>query len=109
MLPRPEEQRRYLRHPMHRAAEVRFGTQRQRVRCKIRDMSDGGARLAVSHPIASLPSTFTLVLFKDASVQRDCEVVWTDSRYVGVKFISDWYGVLKPKRRVTGAGVPHPS
>ncbi len=91
MFSRPEEQRKYLRHPMHRAAVVLSGTQEQRVRCRILDMSDGGARLAVSHPIANLPRTFTLMLFKDASVQRDCEVVWTDSRYVGVKFTSDWY------------------
>ncbi len=58
-------------------------------------MSDGGARLAVSYPIANLPHTFTLTLFKDASLQRECEVVWTDGRYVGIKFISDWYGPLR--------------
>ncbi len=101
MLPRPEEQRKYSRRSMRRSAEVLFGTQEQRVSCRICDMSDGGARLAVSHPIANLPRTFTLMLFKDASVQRDCEVVWTDSRYVGIKFISGWYGALRSKRQAT--------
>lgn len=92
MLPRPEEQRKFLRRPMHRAAELRFDMHEQRARCRIWDMSDGGARLSVSHPIAKLPPIFTLVLFKDASVQRDCQVVWTDSRFVGIKFISPGTG-----------------
>ncbi len=106
MLPRPEEQRKFLRRPMHRAAELRFDMQEQRARCRIWDMSDGGARLSVSHPIAKLPPIFTLVLFKDASVQRDCQVVWTDSRFVGIKFISCWYGEPKPKRTApAGAAV----
>ena len=50
-------------------------------------MSDGGARLAVAVPLADLPSSFTLVLYKDGSIRRNCEVVWTDARYVGVRFI----------------------
>jgi hypothetical protein len=36
----------------------------------------------------SLPHHFTLNLFKDGSVKRDCEVVWIDTRFVGVKFTS---------------------
>jgi PilZ domain-containing protein len=59
------------------------------VRCVIWDMSDGGARLAIAYPTADLPHTFTLLLTKDAKVRRNCEVVWTDSRFVGVKFVSD--------------------
>jgi hypothetical protein len=72
---------------MRRAAEVVFGAHQAPVRCVIWDMSDGGARLAVAHPLADLPGTFTLVLYKDGSVQRNCEVVWTDARYVGVRFV----------------------
>lgn len=86
---------------MHRAAEICIGTQEKQVRCKILDMSDGGARLAISSTIANLPSTFTLVLFKDTSAQRDCEVVWTDNRCVGVKFISSWYAASKRKHNIT--------
>jgi PilZ domain len=50
------------------------------------DISEGGARLAVALPLADLPNHFILVLRKDRSVQKHCEVVWTDKRFVGVKF-----------------------
>ena len=56
--------------------------------CVIWDISDGGARLAVGHSLTDLPRHFTLNLFKDGSVRRDCEVVWTDTKFVGVKFTS---------------------
>jgi PilZ domain len=76
---------------MHRAAEIIFGENGQPIRCRISDMSDSGARLALAFPVAHIPRTFTLVLFKDASVRRDCELVWTDRRYIGIKFLSRWY------------------
>ena len=72
---------------MRRAAEIILGEHEPPVRCVIWDISDGGARLAVAYPLASLPRTFTLALYKDASVQRHCEVVWIDTKYVGVKFL----------------------
>lgn len=59
------------------------------VRCVVWDMSDGGARLAIAYPTAELPRRFTLLLTKDASVRRTCEVVWMDERFVGVRFVSD--------------------
>ena len=72
---------------LRRAIEVIFGAHTPPVRCVIWDMLDGGARLAVAHPLANLPRTFTLVLFKGARVYQNFEVVRTDARYVGVKFI----------------------
>lgn len=77
---------------MRRAAELAVSGKGDRIRCRILDMSDGGARLAVYVPVPTLPRTFTLVLFKDASLQRNCEMVWTDGRYIGVRFVSKWYG-----------------
>ena len=74
---------------MRRAAVVVLDTAQIPLRCVIWDMSDGGARLAVACPSAQLPRTFTLLLTKDASVRRNCQVVWTDSQFVGVKFVSD--------------------
>lgn len=74
---------------MRRAAVVVFGAHEPSATCVIWDMSDGGARVAVAHPIATLPHTFTLVLAstRSGTIQRKCEVAWTDTRYVGVKFV----------------------
>jgi len=98
MLPRRQEQRKHLRRPMNRTAEVIFGANEPPVHCVIWDMSDGGARLAIRRPLSNLPRTFTLVLFKDTSIQRNCKVMWTNGRYVGVKFVSEWYGTIKSGR-----------
>jgi len=87
MLTRSKEKRQSVRRPMRRAAEVILGADEPPVRCVIWDMSDGGARLAVAYRLASLPRTFTLKFFRDNSPRRNCEVVWIDSRYVGVKFL----------------------
>src|ERR1700731_1431266 len=64
----------------------------QSISCVVHDISDGGARLSFTAPQAVLPRTFTLVLLKD-SVQRNCELVWSDRRFIGVKFISEWFGI----------------
>ena len=87
MLPRLRDQRKARRYPLRRTAQIVLSAQQQPVACVIWDMSDGGARLAVAHPIATLPRAFTLVLYRGASVQRNCQVVWTDTRFVGVKFV----------------------
>jgi len=86
MLTRSREQRKGLRRFMRRAATISFNAQRPSVKCVIWDISQGGARLAVALPSAELPREFTLNLLEDGCVQRDCEVVWTDRRFVGVKF-----------------------
>jgi hypothetical protein len=75
---------------MRRGAAIMLQAASTPVACVIWDMSDGGARLAIAYPTAKLPRTFSLLLTKDASLGRNCEVVWTDDRFVGVKFISDW-------------------
>ncbi|HEY6258096.1 MAG TPA: PilZ domain-containing protein [Xanthobacteraceae bacterium] len=86
MLTRYREERKSLRRFTRRSATVAFGAGKPSVDCVIWDMSDGGARLAVAHPLADLPHYFTLDVVKDGSVKRHCEVVWTDTRFVGVKF-----------------------
>jgi hypothetical protein len=67
---------------------VSFCAEKPSVGCVIWDISQGGARLTVEHPLADLPHHFILNLFKDGSVKRDCEVIWIDMRFVGVKFAS---------------------
>jgi hypothetical protein len=89
MLAKKREYRKHRRQPMRRAAAVVLQAALSPIRCVIWDMSDGGARLAIAYPTAQLPRTFSLLLTKDASVRRNCEVVWTDARFIGVKFVSD--------------------
>jgi hypothetical protein len=85
MLTRSPNERKSTRRFTRRAATVSFA-ERPSVDCVIWDISDGGARLAVGLQMADLPHHFTLSFFRDRSVKRDCEVVWMDKRFVGVKF-----------------------
>jgi PilZ domain len=82
---------------MRRDAQVFFEGHEQFIGCVVRDISNGGARLSFTVPLAVLPRTFTLVLFKD-SVQGDCELLWRDREVVGVKFISQWVGIKSSER-----------
>jgi PilZ domain len=70
---------------MRRTAEVLLGANKSPILCVIWDMSESGARLAAARPLLNLPSSFTLLL--EGKVERKCEVVWTDARYVGVRFL----------------------
>ena len=87
MLLGPQNKRKTSRRPMRRAATIVLGERGQPIPCVIWDISEGGARLAVAHSLATLPNNFTLVLCKSALVQRKCKIVWTDARFVGVKFV----------------------
>ena len=101
MLARSRESRKSARRWMRRDAHIIFKAHGQPIRCVVRDLSSGGARLGFTVGSAGLPNTFTLVLFKD-SIQRDCEMVWTDERFVGVRFTSQWFGT-KPSERVVAS------
>jgi hypothetical protein len=101
MVPRSRESRKSARFLMRRGAEVIFDAPELPIRCVVSDLSDSGARLSFANPIAGLAHNFTLMVFNDASAQRDCEVVWTDRRSAGVKFVGQWYGAVKPERRLT--------
>lgn len=101
MLARSTDFRKSVRRWMHRDAEIAFKSRAEPIHCTIHDMSDGGARISLRHPV-TLPPILTLVLFKN-SAQRNCKVVWTDGRFVGVKFTSEWFGAKlseRPKVRV---------
>jgi len=97
MLARSRESRKSVRRWMRRDAQVIFEGHEKPIRCVVHDMSNCGARLSFTVPLAVLPRTFTLVLFKD-SVQRDCELVWNDRRVAGIKFTSQWFGSKSSER-----------
>ena len=86
MLNQIQDRRKTVRLPARRAATVSFGEGRQFVNCKILDISENGARLALADPIDDLPHHFNLSWFKSKTARRDCEVVWMDRRFVAVKF-----------------------
>jgi hypothetical protein len=86
MLTRFRQDRKTSRLPARRAATVRFGAETPPVTCVVWDISEAGARLALARSQVDLPRRFTLNLDADSGVGRTCEVVWTDSRFVGVKF-----------------------
>lgn len=73
------------RCPMRRAAVLSFAPAGKPFPCVVWDLSDSGARLAIACPTADVPHKFHLLLAKD--VLRNCEVVWKNTRFVGVKFL----------------------
>jgi hypothetical protein len=87
MLLRRQDQRKAKRRPMRRAALVSFAPAGKPLPCVVWDMSESGARLAIACPTAEVPREFHLLLTGDGSVRRHCEVVWTNARFVGVKFL----------------------
>jgi hypothetical protein len=91
------ENRRDARRLMHREAHVTYKGREYPIRCVIHDMSDGGARISLEAGPGALPRAFTLVLLKDC-LQRNCSIVWTNGRFFGVKFISEWFGAKLSER-----------
>lgn len=71
---------------MRRDAVLWLGKHTRPIHCIIWDMSESGGRVAVPHP-QKVPQRFILLLTKDGSVRRNCELVWTDTHFVGFKFI----------------------
>ena len=56
--------------------------------CTMVDVSDSGARLRLGVQVAGLDlSSFTLKLSKFGGSERQCELVWQDGDYVGVRFL----------------------
>ena len=95
MASRHADKRRSPRRHTRRLAEVIVAGREQPIDCVLHDISDGGARLSFFIPLKRLSRTFTLVLFKDTSLKRDCEIMWTAGAFAGVRFTSPWYSAPK--------------
>jgi len=55
--------------------------------CHLRDVSDGGARLAAPPAdLSKIPGEFILVLTTGAKVRRSCRVVWRSQNEAGIRF-----------------------
>ena len=111
MVSRHLEKRSSPRRYTRRLAEVIVAGHEQPLDCVLHDISDGGARLSFFIPLRGLSRTFTLVFFRDASLKRDCEVMWTAGSFVGVRFVSPWYSAPKdaPKNIPTPERAPLPA
>ena len=54
--------------------------------CRVVDVSDGGAKLALEKP-AALPADFFLAMSMRGGAMRKCHVMWTDDNEIGVRFV----------------------
>lgn len=95
MVARSRESRKSARHWVRHEAQIILDAHTQ-IRCILHDISDGGARLSLPGLTLTLPDTFTLALY-DRSVLRECEVVWFEDKFVGVRFTSKWHSAAKPE------------
>ena len=63
--------------------------------CTMVDVSDNGARLRLGVPVTGLDlSSFTLKLSKFGESERQCELVWHDGDYIGVRFLEKAPGLV---------------
>jgi hypothetical protein len=78
--------RRFDRRPIE--LQGRIETEQGRpIICRLLDISHGGARIAC-HPMARVPTAFTLVIGQSGKVKRHCFVAWRDGFEIGVSFRS---------------------
>jgi hypothetical protein len=55
--------------------------------CRLKDISTGGARLALSIA-GEVPNEFLLLLSRDGSVRRRCQIAWRAEAQIGVRFVA---------------------
>jgi hypothetical protein len=68
------------------AGKLVYGEADLTVDCAIRDLSEGGARIRISGPVA-LPSRLHLIEVKTGQA-FDCEVAWRRMPEIGLRFLS---------------------
>jgi hypothetical protein len=75
--------RRYMRRSSDAVAVIRFDGGND-VRCILRDISVGGARLQLERP-SDLPTYFMLTIPAER-IERGCALVWKAGEQIGVRF-----------------------
>ena len=90
------EQRQSIREQVQFPAWIDFGDGSQPRDCTVLDVSEDGARIMVSSPV-KLPKEFWLVLSKDRTRRRHCQMVWHSDTEVGLKYLEAiQYEVFQP-------------
>lgn len=80
------ERRKSARRPLRYPARLDFGPDSPRWDCTLQDISEGGAKLALSGP-DTVPDEFNLLLAIGPKTSRRCKLVWRNDEYLGVQFL----------------------
>jgi PilZ domain len=80
------ERRRSIREHVQFPAWIDIGDGSKPCSCDVLDVSEGGARIAVSSQ-DKLPKEFWLALTKDRTRRRHCRMVWRSDTQVGVVYL----------------------
>lgn len=81
----PIEPRSAPRRRQLKAGIIAFQNRHATLPCRVREVSETGARLEVETP--HVPDTFELIVELDG-IEAVCEVVWRRGSVVGVRFLS---------------------
>jgi PilZ domain len=79
------DKRRMPRQTLNVSAWIDTGDDTQPVRCTVVDISETGARLAVSDSV-STPDQFDLIVSRAGNPGRPCTVVWRLHGLLGIEF-----------------------
>jgi hypothetical protein len=82
----PSNRREQFRRTVLKGARIVFNERQSTLNCRVRDMTDGGARLDLLTQ-QLLPHEFELQV--SGSPTRRCGLRWAHGNYVGVRFLSD--------------------
>jgi len=81
-----------------KAGLIAYSGRHVTLRCAVRDLSDGGARLQFEGSIDA-PDTFELIIDMDG-LEADCRVVWRRGKEVGVLFVGGTRQIEKKRTQV---------
>ncbi len=93
-----EDRRGSVRRRMLKAGVIVFNGTCSSLRCTVRDLSDGGARLKVD-PIVHVPATFELIIEIDGLYAKGA-IAWRKGSDVGVRFSEPIRSGVKLRQQV---------
>ena len=82
----PSNRREQFRRTVLKGARIIFNERQSTLNCRVRDMTDGGARLDLSTQ-QLLPHEFELQV--SGSSMRRCGLRWAHGNFIGVRFLPD--------------------
>lgn len=98
---RQTDERDYGRRRVLRGGTIAFSGRQVTLPCVVRDISDGGARLQLEHPL-HVPDTFELIVELDG-LEIACATMWRGARDIGVAFVGTPSYVAPKRAQVIGS------